>query len=69
MALCFVMTRDASAEQIIDGKESNEKEMKKLDPEDIESLTVIKDEKANTKYGKKGKNGVIEITTKKKNNW
>jgi len=53
---------------IIDGKESSEKEMKKLDPEDIKSITVIKEEKADTKYGKKGKNGVIEITTKKKNN-
>ncbi|MDP5001138.1 MAG: hypothetical protein NWQ15_04495 [Flavobacterium sp.] len=36
-----------------------------LNPNDIESVTVWKDEKAKSMYGEKGKNGVIVITTKK----
>ena len=39
--------------------------MKKLAPSDIESINVIKGEKALEEYGEKGKNGVIQITTKK----
>ena len=50
---------------IIDGKESTEENMKKLAPSDIESINVIKGEKALEEYGEKGKNGVIQITTKK----
>ena len=50
---------------IIDGKERNAKAMKKLKPDNIASITVLKGKKASKKYGKKGKNGVIQITTKK----
>lgn len=53
---------------IIDGKKVKEKEMKALDPSDIESINVLKDASAEKKYGKKGKHGVVEITTKKKKN-
>ena len=49
---------------IIDGKASKEKDMKKLDPSEIATINVYKGEKAKEKYGKKGKNGVVEITTK-----
>jgi TonB-dependent SusC/RagA subfamily outer membrane receptor len=35
-----------------------------INPNDIESVTVWKDEKAKSMYGEKGKNGVIVITTK-----
>ncbi len=49
---------------IIDGKESKEKDMKKLDPSEIATVNVYKGEKAKEKYGKKGENGVVEITTK-----
>ena len=35
-----------------------------LNPNDIESVTVWKVEKAKSMYGEKGKNGVIVITTK-----
>ena len=35
-----------------------------LNPNDIESVTVWKDEKAMALYGEKGKFGVIKITTK-----
>jgi len=53
---------------ILDGKEIKIKkeDIKKLDPNKIESINVLKDKSAVEKYGEKGKNGVIEITTKKK---
>ena len=35
-----------------------------LNPEEIESVDVLKDSAAYIKYGDKGKNGVIEIITK-----
>lgn len=35
-----------------------------LNPNDIESVTVLKDKKAMELYGEKGKFGVIRITTK-----
>jgi TonB family protein len=35
-----------------------------IDPDNIESMTVLKDETAVARYGEKGKNGVIEIKTK-----
>lgn len=52
---------------VIDGKEQLKADMDNLDmaPEKIESITVLKDKTATEKYGEKGKNGVIEITTKK----
>lgn len=51
---------------IIDGKEVKNKKMKDMDTDDIESINVLKGEAAKKKYGSKGENGVIEITTKKK---
>ncbi|MBD0824003.1 M56 family metallopeptidase [Aestuariibaculum marinum] len=50
---------------ILDGKEISEEELKKIKPEFIESLNVLKEKAAIEKYGAKGKNGVIIITTKK----
>ncbi len=52
---------------VIDGKEQPKADMNNLglEPEDIESMNVLKDETAVKKYGQKGNNGVIEITTKK----
>ncbi len=53
---------------IIDGKEVSKKKLNdSLDPNDIESVNVLKGAAAIKLYGKKGKNGVIVITTKKKN--
>jgi TonB-dependent SusC/RagA subfamily outer membrane receptor len=49
---------------IIDGKEA--KSLKNISPADIKSISVLKDGTAEKKYGEKGKNGVVEITTKKK---
>lgn len=50
---------------VIDGVISENQNLDKLDPETIESITVIKDETSTKKYGEKGKNGVLEITLKK----
>ena len=52
---------------IIDGKEVSKDEITKLDSDKIESVSVLKDKSATEKYGDKGKNGVVIITTKKKN--
>lgn len=38
-----------------------------LKPENIESVTVLKDSFARAKYGKEAQHGVIEIILKKKN--
>ena len=52
---------------ILEGKEVSEDLAKDLKPEDVESINVIKGLNAETKYGDKGKNGVVEILLKKKN--
>ncbi|MCP4976425.1 MAG: M56 family peptidase [Maribacter sp.] len=49
----------------VDGKETTKDDIKFLEPSEIKTMNVLKGEKAEDKYGKKGKNGVIEITTKK----
>ena len=38
--------------------------MSSINPQDIESLSVLKDAAANSIYGARGANGVILITTK-----
>ncbi|RKD13244.1 hypothetical protein BCY91_10520 [Pelobium manganitolerans] len=50
---------------ILDGKEFKG-EISDIKSDNIKSINVLKDESATKKYGDKGKNGVIEITTKKK---
>jgi N-acetylmuramoyl-L-alanine amidase len=51
-----------------DGKIISADEMKKIDPNTIESVIVLKDKDATDKYGDKGKNGVVEIKSKPVNN-
>lgn len=48
---------------IVDGIET--KNIKAIDPNNIQSINVLKKEEETLKYGSKGKNGVILITTKK----
>lgn len=50
---------------IIDGEIASEEVFKRLSPDDILSIDILKDAKATALYGEKGKNGVILITTKK----
>ncbi|NGX83744.1 M56 family metallopeptidase [Aequorivita sp. KMM 9714] len=49
----------------IDGIASTKKQVELLLPENIDKVNVLKSEKALKKYGGKGVNGAIEITTKK----
>lgn len=49
---------------VLDGKPFEGK-INELNPNDIESITVLKDGNATALYGEKGKNGVLLITTKK----
>jgi N-acetylmuramoyl-L-alanine amidase len=48
---------------VINGKISSSKEAEKIDPNEMKEINVLKDGEAISKYGDKGKNGVIEITT------
>lgn len=50
----------------LDGIIIDKAKMDAINPNDIESITVSKDKSAVEKYGDKGKNGVILITSKKK---
>jgi TonB-dependent SusC/RagA subfamily outer membrane receptor len=50
---------------ILDGKEITQKDMQDLSPNMIKSINVLKGESAKALYGEKGKNGVVEIKTKK----
>lgn len=52
---------------VIDGKVYKDtKKLEGLDPGRIESMSILKDASAVEKYGRKARNGVIEIKTKKK---
>ena len=52
---------------IIDGKEAGQAiNLDSLDPNTIESINVLKGPSAEKAYGEKGKNGVVEITLKKR---
>ena len=54
---------------IIDGqKQTADQPLSKIDPADVKSISVLKGENALLLYGKEGKNGVVLITTKRKNN-
>jgi TonB-dependent SusC/RagA subfamily outer membrane receptor len=50
---------------IVDGKEYDNSHLEKIKPENIESMTVLKDKSSTDIYGEKGKNGVIIITMKR----
>ena len=50
---------------IVDGKEVTESDFLAIKPENIQSTHALKSEAATKAYGDKGKNGVMEITTKK----
>ncbi|MGV3763381.1 M56 family metallopeptidase [Parapedobacter sp.] len=49
---------------VIDGEASTSAALRKLAPDDIEAITVLKGASATDKYGDKGKKGAIEVTTK-----
>ena len=51
---------------VVDGVITENKEIKDISPSDIKSMNVLKGAGATEKYGQKGENGVIEISTKAK---
>lgn len=57
------ITQDNSPLYIIDGV-PNEDGMSNINPNDIESIDVLKDASATAIYGSRGANGVVVITTK-----
>jgi len=50
---------------LLDGVESSKLDLARLQVEDIESFSVLKDASATAMYGARGANGVIMVTTKK----
>lgn len=52
---------------IIDGKNmTGQTDLKNMNPDDIESINILKGDEAVKQYGEAAKNGVLVITTKKK---
>lgn len=51
---------------VVDGKIINENSFHKINPETIEKMKVLKGKEATSKYGAKGKNGVVIVSLKKK---
>lgn len=49
---------------VLDGVPVSHEEIQKISPDEIESITVLKDKSATALYGDKGKNGVMLIVTK-----
>lgn len=56
---------DALPLYVIDGVERNATIFRSMSPEEIESVSILKDASATAVYGSKGANGVILITTKR----
>ncbi|EJW97986.1 protein containing TonB-dependent receptor, plug domain protein, partial [gut metagenome] len=59
------LTQDTSPLYVIDGFPSETSGMGALNPNDIESIDILKDASATAIYGSRGANGVVIITTKK----
>ncbi|WP_114938239.1 M56 family metallopeptidase [Mucilaginibacter endophyticus] len=62
----IVTSGDKDPLVIIDGKNSTIDAFKKLDPNKIESISIMKSDDITKKYGDKAKDGVVLITTRKK---
>lgn len=50
---------------VLDGEVISKEKFEKIDHKKIESMNVLKDKAATDKYGDKGKNGVVEVISKK----
>jgi TonB-dependent SusC/RagA subfamily outer membrane receptor len=50
---------------IVDGKRTSEEELQGINPKEIKSIDVLKNETSTFLYGEDGKNGVVLITMKK----
>ena len=58
-------TSDGSPLYVIDGFASDDANLAAINPNDIESIDVLKDASATAIYGARGANGVIIVTTKR----
>src|SRR5690606_33816646 len=58
------ITQDNSPLYVVDGFPMEEFESSSINPQDIESITVLKDASSNSIYGARGANAVILIETK-----
>jgi TonB-dependent SusC/RagA subfamily outer membrane receptor len=56
---------DSAPLYVVDGQLAQGDALKSMDPGEIESITVLRDQSAKAVYGEKARNGVILITTKK----
>ncbi|HLW63525.1 MAG TPA: hypothetical protein VKY33_09020, partial [Flavobacterium sp.] len=65
-AFNFAPAEKQNTVYIINGKEADYDTFQKLHPDDIENITILKDQKAIDKDGERAKDGVIVITTKSK---
>jgi TonB-dependent SusC/RagA subfamily outer membrane receptor len=66
-ALSFAAKADSTVKAplyIIDGNVSNSAYFKKLNPADIDNISILKDASAKKIYGAGGKNGVVIVVTK-----
>jgi beta-lactamase regulating signal transducer with metallopeptidase domain len=61
----FMDDKDKDSLIYIDGKKSSYKDLKNLGKDKIDTIEIIKGEKAVKEYGKKAKDGVIKVSTKK----
>jgi TonB-dependent starch-binding outer membrane protein SusC len=59
------ITQDSSPLYVIDGFPLQDANTNSIDPNDIESISVLKDASATAIYGARGSNGVVVITTKR----
>jgi len=51
---------------LVDGREARWDSVQRMNPGEIESMTVLKPEEARAQYGEKGKNGVVLVALKAK---
>lgn len=58
-------TSDGTPLYVIDGFATNDANLNAINPNDIESIDVLKDASATAIYGARGANGVIIVTTKR----
>jgi TonB-linked SusC/RagA family outer membrane protein len=59
------ITQDASPLYVIDGFATENFDLSMLNPDDVESINVLKDASGTAIYGSRGANGVIVVETKK----
>lgn len=64
--MSIVTNGDKDPFVVIDGKNSTIDALKKLNPDKIESISILKGDDATKKYGDKAKDGVVVVDTRKK---